>query len=157
MQRVENKKTFITWKKAKQTKIAIVTSEFNKDITFALEEGAIEELKKTGILEKNITVVGVPGGFEIPFACQRLARSKKYKGIIAIGCVIRGDTDHYVYIANEATRGVMDVMLKENISIANAILTVNNLSQALERATAGNNKGGEAARALIQTLKTFTK
>ncbi len=157
MQRKENKKTVVTWKKAKQTKIAIVTSEFNKDITFALEEGAIEELKKAGVPEKNITVVGVPGGFEIPFACQRLARSKKYKGIIAIGCVIRGDTDHYVYIAKEATRGVMDVMLKENIPITNAILTVNNLAQAEIRATGDNNKGIEAAQALIQTLKTFAK
>lgn len=157
MQRVENQKTVATWKKAKNIKIAIVTSEFNKDVTFKLEEGAITELIQGGFLEKNITVVPAPGGFEIPFVCQQLARSKKYKGIIAIGCVIRGDTDHYVYIANEATRGVMDVMLKENIPIANAILTVNNLEQAVERAIGDNNKGAEAASALIQILKTFGK
>lgn len=157
MQRIENQKSVATWKAAKNIKIAIVTSEFNKDITFKLEEGAITELLQAGFLEKNITVVPAPGGFEIPFVCGRLAKTKKYKGMIAIGCVIRGNTDHYLHIANEATRGVMDVMLKENIPIANAILTVNNLEQAIERAVGGNNKGAEAASALIQILKTFSK
>lgn len=136
-------------------KIAIVVSEYNSDITIPMLEGAVEELKVKGVSEKNITVVKVPGGFEIPFACKRLAKSKKYKGIVAIGCVIRGDTDHYVYIANEATRGVMDVMLTENIPITNAILTVNNLLQAQIRSKGEMNKGIEAAKALIQVISVF--
>ncbi len=134
------------------TKIAVVVSLFNSDITLLMLDGAIEELKIKGIQEKNIEVVKVPGGFEIPLACQRLAMTRKYKGIIAIGCVIRGDTDHYVYIANEATRGVMETMLKYNIPIANAILTVNNLEQAQIRSKGESNKGIEAAKALIESL-----
>lgn len=135
-------------------RIAIVVSEYNSDITFPMLDGALEELKVKGVLEKNITVVKVPGGFEIPYACKQLAKSKKYKGIVAIGCVIRGDTDHYVYIANEASRGVMDVMLSENIPIANAILTVNNLEQAKMRSTGETNKGIEAAIALLKIIST---
>ena len=133
--------------------IAIVVSEFNSDITRPMMDAAKLELIKQGVKEKNIEIVMVPGGFEIPLACQRLAIKKKCDGIIAIGCVIRGDTDHYVYIANEATRGVMETMLKYNIPIANAILTVNNLEQAKIRSNGEKNKGIEAARALLEMLK----
>lgn len=136
----------------KKMKLALVVSTFNSDITEKLLDGSLKELKNNGVLEKNIEIVHVPGGFEIPLACQRLAMKKKFNGIIAIGCVIRGDTDHYLYIANEATRGVMDVMLKYNIPIANAILTVNNLEQAKNRAAGEQNKGIEAAKAMLEFL-----
>lgn len=136
----------------KKIKVAIVVSSFNADITEKLLEGALEELKVKGVLERNIEVVWVPGGFEIPLACQRLAMTKKYKGVIAIGCVIKGDTDHHLYIGNEATRGVMDVMLKYNIPIANAILTVNNLEQAKIRSQGAQNKGIEASVALLEMI-----
>lgn len=136
----------------KKVRVAIVVSAFNADITEPMLQGAVEELKVKGVQEKNIEVVRVPGGFEIPIACQRLAMTKKYKGIIAIGCVIRGDTDHYMYIANESARGVMDVMLKYNIPISNAILTVNTLEQAQIRSKGAQNKGIEAAVALLEML-----
>lgn len=132
--------------------IAIVIAEFNSDITQGMLKGALEVLAESGVKENNIDIVWVPGGFEIPLMCQKLARArKKVDAILALGCVIRGDTDHYVYIANEATRGVMDVMLTYNIPIANAILTVNNLKQAKLRA-GKDNKGKEAAHAALQML-----
>ena len=153
MYRKENLKSASDQLKVKSShKIAIVVSEFNSDITFAMRDGAINFLKENGVSEKNILVVNVPGGFEIPIVCKRIALMKKYAGIVAIGCVIRGDTDHYVYIAGESTRGVMEVMLKENIPIANAILTVNNLEQAKLRSEGEMNKGVEAAEALLKVL-----
>ncbi len=134
----------------KSYKIAIVVSEYNSDITFGMRDGAIEELKVKGILEKNIKIFAAPGAFEIPIICKKIA--KKFDGIIAIGCVIKGDTDHYVYIANESTRGIMDVMLSEKIPVSNAILTVNNLDQAKIRSHGETNKGIEAAIALLKIL-----
>jgi 6,7-dimethyl-8-ribityllumazine synthase len=146
---IKNKKLEINNKNAK---IALVVSEYNSDITFAMREGAIEELKFHGVKVSNIHIINVPGAFELPLICQRLAKTKKYKGIVAIGCVIKGDTDHYYQISNESTRGIMDVMLKFNIPITNAILTVNNLEQAKIRSTGATNKGIEAALALLKTL-----
>lgn len=157
MQRKNLKKTLNFKLKTLNLKIAIVVSEFNSDITFPMRDAAIKTLEKSGIRKENINIFNVSGGFEIPLACKRLAKTKKYKGIVAIGCVIRGDTDHYVYIANEATRGVMDVMLDENIPIANAILTVNNLEQAKIRSTGETNKGIEASVALLKFLEYFPK
>jgi 6,7-dimethyl-8-ribityllumazine synthase len=134
-----------------ELRIGIVVAKFNEDITSRLLEGAVETLIEHGVSRQNIEVKNVPGGFEIPLACQKMARAKqKPNAIIAIGCVIRGDTDHYVYIANESTRGVMDVMLSESIHIANCILTVNTLEQAELRAVDGeDNKGREAAIATL--------
>ncbi len=136
-----------------ELRVGIVVSEYNSDITYPMRDAAIETLRNAGIKDKNIHITTAPGGFEIPILCQRLAKEKsqrkKYDGLIAIGCVIRGDTDHYVYIANESTRGVMDVMLKYDIPIANAILTVNNLEQAKIRSQGETNKGIEAATALL--------
>jgi len=133
-------------------RIALVVSEYNSDITFPMRDSALETLIENGVVKKNITVWNAPGGFEIPIICQQLAMSKKYQGLVAIGCVIKGDTDHYVYISNEATRGIMDVMLKYNIPITNAILTVNNLEQAKLRSVGANNKGIEGAIALLKVL-----
>lgn len=153
MQRNQNSKKTTDYKlKTKNFRVALVVSEYNSDITFPMRDGAIEELKFHGIKDTNIAVVNAPGSFEIPLLCQRLAKSKKYKGIIAIGCVIKGDTDHYYQISNESTRGIMDVMLKFDIPVTNAILTVNNLEQAKVRSTGATNKGIEAALALIKTI-----
>lgn len=142
------------------TRVGLVVSSYNSDITFPMRDGAIETLKKAGVKEENIFVFEAPGGFEIPIICQKVIQtkpnsrqSKNLDGIIAIGCVIKGDTDHYHFIAQEATRGVMDVMLKTGVPIANAILTVNNLKQAKIRSIGETNKGIEAAEALLETLK----
>jgi 6,7-dimethyl-8-ribityllumazine synthase len=132
--------------------IAIVVSKFNSDVTGAMLKGAIDVLKKNRVKETNIKVVWVPGSLEIPLMCQRLAGSKKYDGLIALGCVIKGGTDHYYYVAGEASRGVMEVMLKYDIPIGFGIITVNNLKQAKERSGTSNNKGGEAAQAVLEMI-----
>jgi 6,7-dimethyl-8-ribityllumazine synthase len=155
MNRKESKKVIksnISKTKAQKLRVGIVVSEFNSDITEKLLEGVKKILITHGVKEVNIEVVWVPGGFEIPLACQKLAKSrKKYNALIAIGCVIRGDTDHYVYIANESIRGTMDVMLRYNIPISNCILTVNTPKQAKERC-GKDNKGAEAALAALQMV-----
>ncbi|MDD5464256.1 MAG: 6,7-dimethyl-8-ribityllumazine synthase [Candidatus Moranbacteria bacterium] len=133
-------------------KIAIVVSKFNDDITGGMLYGAAEVLKKNGVSEKNISTVWVPGAIEIPLACQRLAETKKYHGIIALGCVIKGDTDHYKYVSGESIRGVMDVMLKTGIPIGMGIITTNNLKQAKDRSGATNNKGAESAQAVLEMI-----
>lgn len=133
-------------------KIAIVISKFNEDITKGMLKGALETLTKNKIREKNIQTIWVPGAFEIPLACQKLAQTKKYDGLIALGCVIKGDTDHYRYISGESIRGVMDVMLKTNLPIGMGIITTNNLKQAKDRSGAKNNKGAEAAQAVLEMI-----
>ncbi|MDB5204457.1 MAG: ribH [Candidatus Taylorbacteria bacterium] len=152
MQRGEQKKEIKKVKDLSKIKVALVVSEYNSDITFPMRDGAIEELKFHGVKESNVEVVYAPGAFEIPFLCQGFAKTKKYKGIIAIGCVIKGDTDHYYQISNESTRGIMDVMLKHDLPITNAILTVNNLEQAKIRSTGATNKGIEASLALLKVI-----
>lgn len=135
------------------TKIGIVVSSYNSDVTFPMRDGAIQTLKDAGVKEKNIFIFEAPGGFEIPIICQKAIKSKKLNGVIAIGCVIKGDTDHYHFIAQESTRGIMDVMLKTGVPITNAILTVNNLEQAKIRSTGDMNKGIEASEALLKVLE----
>ncbi len=151
MQRKGNNK-ILSNKTGSKLRIAVVVSEYNSDITYPMRDAAITTLQKAGVKEVNIKVLAAPGGFEIPIICQRLAKTRKYDGIIAVGCVIKGDTDHYHFIAQESTRGVMDVMLRFNIPIANAILTVNNLHQAQIRSQGETNKGIEAAAALLSIL-----
>lgn len=152
MQREKNTKTNVKSKDLSKVKVALVVSEYNNDITFPMRDGAIQELTFHGIKQSNIEVVYAPGAFEIPFLSQKLLKTKKYKGAIAIGCVIKGDTDHYYQISNESTRGIMDVMLKLGLPITNAILTVNNLEQAKIRSTGATNKGIEAALALLKLI-----
>ncbi len=134
-------------------KVGIVVSKFNSDITENMLKGALETLKFNKVKITNIKVVRVPGSFEIPLVCQKLAQTKKYDTLIALGCVIKGETDHYRYIAGEASRGIMDVMLKFSIPIGFGILTVNNLRQAIARSSGRNNKGAEAARAVLEIVK----
>ena len=133
-------------------KITIVVSSFNEDITSAMLKGAVETLEKSNLKKKNIKIVWVPWSFEIPLACQKLAQTKKYDGLIALGCVIKGDTDHHYYIANESIHGVMDVMLKNNLRIGMGIITTNNLKQAQDRSGKINNKGTEAAEAVLASI-----
>ncbi len=133
-------------------KIAVVVTKFNEDIVGGMLGGALETLKKNKVAEKNIEIVWVPGALEIPLACQRLAKTKKYQGLVALGCVIKGDTDHYYHVSKESIRGVMNVMLGFNISIGVGIITVNNLKQAQDRSGTKNNKGTEAAQAMLEMV-----
>lgn len=133
-------------------KIAIVIAEFNPDITEQMFLGAKKTLLINKVKENNIKIIMVPGAFEIPIACQKLAMQKKYDAIIVLGCVIKGDTDHYYYVAGESSRGVMDVMLKFNIPIGFGIITTNNLKQAKDRSSSSDNKGSDAALAALEML-----
>jgi 6,7-dimethyl-8-ribityllumazine synthase len=133
-------------------KIAIIVSKFNRDITEKMLKGAVEILEKNNVQKKNIRIVWVPGSFEIPLACKRLAKTKKFNGIVAIGCVIKGDTDHFYYISSETIRGIMQVMLEFSIPVGLGIITTQNLKQARERSGEKGNKGAEATQAVLEML-----
>ncbi len=133
-------------------KIGIVTSTFHSEITQKLEEGAVESLKRNGVLAKNITITHVRGSFEVPLATQRLARGGMH-GVIALGCIIKGQTDHYDYVCGESIRGVMDVMLAESLPVGLGIATVNTTKQAIERAGESENLGENAALAVLDLLR----
>lgn len=133
-------------------KIGIAVSQFNSNITGSMLEEALKTLSKNKVKKENIKTVWVPGSFEIPLACQKLAQTKKYDALVAIGCVIKGETDHYYYICNEASRGIMDVMLKFDIPIGFGVLTTQNLKQAEVRSRGKENKGREAAEAALAMI-----
>ena len=148
-------------KPCRDGKFAIVVSRFNSLICERLVEGAIDTLKREGeVKEENITVVRVPGAIEIPVVCEKIAASKKVDAIIALGCVIRGSTYHFEVVANECAKGMTQVMLKHAIPVANGVLTVDKLEQAVERAgTHAGNKGSEAASSaleMVNVIKLFS-
>jgi 6,7-dimethyl-8-ribityllumazine synthase len=134
-------------------KYALVVGRFNSFITESLLNGAIDTLKRHGVEDESLTVVRVPGAYEIPLACQRLAASKKYEAIIAIGAVIRGGTPHFDYVAGECSKGLASISLQYDIPVAFGVLTVDTIEQAIERAgTKAGNKGAEAALSAIEMV-----
>ena len=148
-------------KPCRDGKFAIVVSRFNSLICERLVEGALDVLKREGeVKEENITVLRVPGAIEIPVVCEKIAASKKVDAIIALGCVIRGSTYHFEVVANECAKGMTQVMLKHAIPVANGVLTVDKLEQAVERAgTHAGNKGSEAASSaleMVNVIKQFS-
>ena len=135
-----------------QPKIGIVVSQFNLDITDALLHGALTYLE-TITHTDNITVIKVPGAVEIPVACKWLAESGNIDGVVALGAVIFGETDHYEHVCTAANKGCMDVMLTTGIPIGFGVLTVRELAQA--KARSGGEKGNagkEAAEAVVQMI-----
>ena len=139
--------------KSQLSKVGIAVSRFNADITEKMLAGAQKELVSSGVKKENIEVVRVPGSFELPLACQRMAKSEKFDGLIALGCVIKGETDHYYYVAGEAARGIMDVILKYSVPIGFGVLTTNRLNQAKERSGKEGNAGAGAARAALRMIE----
>ncbi len=136
---------------AKGLKFGIVVGRFNNLITEKLLEGAIDCIKRHEGSEENITVVRVPGSFEIPLAAKKLAKSGNYDAIICLGAVIRGATPHFDYVANEVTKGIALVGLETEVPIAYGILTTDTIEQAIERAgTKMGNKGFDAALTAIE-------
>ncbi len=134
-------------------KFGVLLSRFNSFIVEPLLSGAIDTIIRHGGKEESITVVRVPGAFELPIAAQRMAASKKYDVIIALGAVIRGGTPHFEYVAGEATKGLSQVSLSYDIPVSFGVLTVDTLEQAIERAgTKAGNKGVEAALAAIEMV-----
>ncbi len=132
-------------------KFGIIVSRFNHFVTDRLLEGALETLKSHGVEENDIDVVRVPGAFEIPLLAHKMAAGGKYNALICLGAVIRGDTPHFEYIAEEVARGIGRAILEHGIPIAFGVLTTNNAEQAMERAgTRTENKGSEAALVAIE-------
>ena len=143
---------------AQGIRIAIVAGRFNSFIVDHLLAGAVDTLVRHGVEEKTIDVVHTPGAFEIPLAAQRLAATKQYDGIIALGCVIRGATPHFDYVAGECAKGIAAVALKFDLPIAFGVLTVDNIEQAVERAgTKAGNKGVEAAMSVLEMVSLFKR
>ncbi|MDH4330367.1 MAG: 6,7-dimethyl-8-ribityllumazine synthase [Candidatus Moranbacteria bacterium] len=141
----------------KGLKIGVVVAEFNWDITGKMAEGAVEFLKKSGVESDDIDVVKVPGAFELPLMCKKMVVSGKFDALVALGCVIKGDTDHYYYVAGEASRGIMDVMIELGVPIGFGVITTNNLEQAEERSSGKSNKGFEAAEAALVMVENLKK
>jgi 6,7-dimethyl-8-ribityllumazine synthase len=136
---------------ARGLRFGIVASRFNDFIVDRLLDAAVSTLLKHGVAASDIEVVRVPGAFETPLALKKLATSRRYQALIALGCVIRGGTPHFEYVAGEATRGIGHVSSSEEIPIGFGILTVDTIEQAIERAgTKAGNKGADAALAAIQ-------
>ncbi len=150
MQRKQQKNKKII--NGRRLKIGIVVADFNADITEKLLAGAILVLVKNLVKKSNIKVAHVAGAFEVPYMCQKLAKNGKFDGLIACGCVIKGQTPHFDYIASAAANGLMQVILKHDVPIGFAVLTTNNLAQAKARSSGNQNKGAEAAEALLGLL-----
>lgn len=137
-------------------RFAVVVSRFNHFITARLLEGTLDGLSRCGVREEDITIVRVPGAFEIPPAARRLAETGRYHGVICIGAVIRGDTPHFEFVAGETSRGVARVALETGIPVIYGILTADTLEQAIERAgSKQGNRGWDAALQAIEMANLF--
>jgi 6,7-dimethyl-8-ribityllumazine synthase len=135
---------------------SLVVSRTNDFITARLLEGALDALRRHGAEEEQITVVRVPGSYEIPLAAKRLAASGRYNAVICLGTVIRGATPHFEYIAGEVAKGVATASLDTGVPITFGVLTTDNIEQAIERAgSKGGNKGFDAACAAIEMANLF--
>lgn len=128
-------------------RVAIVRARFNDAITKKLEQACVAELAALGVADRHIKQVSVPGALEIPLVLKALAESEEHDALVAIGCVIRGETYHFELVANESGAGVMRVALDHQVPVANAILTVDTEAQAWARA---ESKGRDAARVAVE-------
>jgi 6,7-dimethyl-8-ribityllumazine synthase len=139
-------------------RFGIIASRFNDMITNKLIEGAMDCLLRHNASAESITIVWVPGAFEIPLAAQKVAASKNFDAIICLGAVIRGGTPHFDYIAAEVTKGVAAVGLQQNLPVIFGVLTTDSIEQAIERAgTKAGNKGWHAALSAIEMADLFSK
>ncbi|WP_024789550.1 6,7-dimethyl-8-ribityllumazine synthase [Lebetimonas sp. JH292] len=137
-------------------KIAIIASRFNHLITDRLVEGAKDAFLRNGGKEENLSLILVPGAFEIPFALKRALKLNKFDGIVCVGAVIRGATPHFDYVAAEATKGIANTTLHSNTPVTFGLLTTDTIEQAIERAgTKAGNKGFEAMTGLIEMINLY--
>lgn len=133
--------------------IALLASEFNHFIVQQLVDGAVDALRINNVMQQDISLVWVPGAFELPLAADRLASIGRHDAIIALGAVIRGGTPHFEYVAGECSRGLASVGLKHGLPVIFGVLTTDNIEQALERAgTGAGNKGFDTAVAALQMI-----
>jgi 6,7-dimethyl-8-ribityllumazine synthase len=136
----------------------LLVARFNSFIVDSLQAGAIDALTRHGVPEKNITIVKVPGAYELPLVAKRLAESKKYDAVIALGAVIRGGTPHFDYVAGECAKGLGQVGMQQNLPVVFGVLTVDSIEQAIERAgTKAGNKGADAAMTAMELVSLLRK
>ena len=143
---------------AKGLRLAIVVSRFNSFITERLLAGALDVLVRAGAGDKQVEVVRVPGSFEIPVAAKRLAETGRYHALVCLGCIIRGQTQHFDYISAEVTRGIQLAAVETGVPIAFGVLTTDTLEQAIDRAGAkSGNKGADAALSAVEMATLLQK
>jgi 6,7-dimethyl-8-ribityllumazine synthase len=143
---------------ASNAAFALVVARFNSFIVDSLQAGAIDALVRHGVPEKNITVIKVPGAFELPMIAKQAAASGKYSAIIALGAVIRGSTPHFEYVAGECAKGLGQVGMTHDLPVVFGVLTVDSIEQAIERAgTKAGNKGADAALTAIELCSLLRK
>ena len=133
--------------------VGIVASRFNGDVTNRLLASALAELDKVGVSRSSITVMAVPGAFELPLGAMALAKTRRYSCIVALGCVIRGETAHFDYVASETASGLQLAGLETGVPVAFGVLTVDSLQQAMARA----DKGAEAVRTALEMADVFSQ
>ncbi len=139
-------------------RIACVAARFNDFVVEPLIRGAIDTLKRHGAAEKQIEIIRVPGAFEIPLVLRRLALSRRYDALIALGAVIRGQTPHFDYVAGECAAGVSRIALESGVPIAFGVLTTDTVEQAMDRAGGkAGNKGGDAALTAIEMVNLLRR
>lgn len=138
------------------SRVAIVASRYNSFVVDRLLEGCLETLKAGGIDEQNITLVSVPGAFEIPVAVKAIADKAETDSIITLGAIIRGETPHFDIIANECTRGIGSIAIESGLPVVFGVLTVDNVEQAMDRSGAEeSNKGSEAATTALEMISVL--
>jgi 6,7-dimethyl-8-ribityllumazine synthase len=143
---------------ARDLRIGIVATRFNDFIVDSLLRGAVDALLRHGASEKDITVVRVPGAWEMPWAVKKMAAGRRFDAIIALGAVIRGATPHFDYVAGECAKGVAQAGLAADVPVAFGVLTTDTIEQALERAgTKAGNKGADAAMAAIEMARLMPR
>lgn len=141
---------------AEGLQFAIVASRFNDFIVDRLVGGAVDYLLRHGADKEYLTLVRVPGAYEMPLAAKRLAQSKRYHGVICLGAVIRGATPHFDYVAAEVSKGLAQVMLDSGVPVGFGVLTTDTLEQAVERAgSKAGNKGADAAAATLEMIRVL--
>ena len=138
-------------------RVAVLASRFNESIGKRLVEGALDCLRRHGVADSDISVVWVPGAYELPAAAQRLAASGEVDALVCVGAVIRGETAHFDYVAGHAAAGIGEIATRTGLPIGFGVLTTENSEQALERAGGkAGNKGFEAARAALEMMNLFS-
>lgn len=144
-------KTIRGERKGKGLRIGVVVSRFNQEVTDRLLQGALEALDGAKVSRRSITIVSVPGAFEIPGAAQRLASTKQVDAIVCLGAVIRGATEHFTYVSGAAQQGVLQVGLASGIPVTFGVLTTDTVEQALERS--GGNRGNKGYDAALDAVE----
>jgi len=143
---------------AGEARFGIVLARFNSLIVERLLEGAVDTLRRHGVADDQMTIARVPGAYELPLAAQAMARSGQFDAVIALGCVIRGATPHFDYVAGEAAKGLAMVSLAENLPVSFGVLTTDSIEQAIERAgTKAGNKGVDAAMSAIEMVSLMAQ